>query len=72
LFPDIEAGGRLRVFGVFVPQRHVMTGEWRKLHNEELLSLCYAGDNIDMNEIGRVCSTYGGGERLLQCFGVKT
>jgi hypothetical protein len=48
------------VLGVFVPKRDVMTGEWRKLLNEELLTYCYAGDNIDMNEIGWVCSAYGG------------
>jgi hypothetical protein len=35
-----------RVFG---PKRDEMTGEWRKLHNEEL------------NEMGRACCVYGGG-----------
>jgi hypothetical protein len=37
---------RLRVFEnrvlrrVFGPKRHEVTGEWRKLHNEELSDLC--------------------------------
>jgi hypothetical protein len=37
--------GRLRVFenrvvrGVFGPKRNEVTGEWRKLHNEELHDL---------------------------------
>jgi hypothetical protein len=26
---------RLRVFGIFEPKRDEVTGEWRKLHNEE-------------------------------------
>jgi hypothetical protein len=42
---------RLRVFenwvlrGVFGPERDEMTGEWRKLHNEELNDL-YSSPNI--------------------------
>ena len=50
---------RLRVFEnrvlrrVFGPKRDEMTGEWRKLHNEEL-------------EMGRACGAYGGGERCTQ------
>ena len=42
---------RLRVFenrvlrGVFGPKRDVVTGEWRKLHNEELNDL-YCSPNI--------------------------
>jgi len=49
---------RLRVFEnsvlkrIFGPQRDEVTGEWRKLHNEELNDLyCsikyYSGDNIE-------------------------
>jgi hypothetical protein len=34
---------------VFGPKRDEVTGEWRKLHNEEL------------NEMGRACGAYGGG-----------
>jgi hypothetical protein len=39
---------RLRVFenrvlrGVFAPKRDEVTGEWRKLHNEELHDLYYS------------------------------
>ena len=35
-----------RIFG---PKRDKVTGEWRKLHNE-----------LTENEIGGVCSSYGG------------
>jgi hypothetical protein len=46
---------RLRVFEnmvlrkVFGPKRDEVTGEWRKMHNEEL------------NDLGRACGAYGGG-----------
>ena len=52
-----------RVFG---PKRDEVTGEWRKLHNEELNDLysftqyC-AGDKIETNKMGRACGAYGGG-----------
>jgi hypothetical protein len=42
---------RLRVFenrvlrGIFGPKRYEVTGEWRKLHNEELHDL-YSSPNI--------------------------
>jgi len=42
----IEGGTRLRVFEnrvlrrIFGPKRDEVTGEWRKLHNEELNDLC--------------------------------
>jgi len=50
-----------RIFG---PKRDEVTGEWRKLHNEELNDLycspnIIGGDQIDKNEMGGVCSTYG-------------
>ena len=56
-----------RVFG---PKRDEVTGEWRKLHNEELrdplLPTQYcAGGKIE-NEVGGACCMYGGGERCAQ------
>ena len=51
---------------VFGPKRDEVTGEWRKLHNEELNDL-YSLPNIvrvvksRTNEMGRACSAYGGG-----------
>ena len=74
---------RLRVFEnkvlrrLFWPKREGVTGEWRKLHNEELNSL-YSSPNIvqvikvEKNEMGRACGTYGGRERCAQGFGGET
>ena len=48
---------------VFVPKRDEVTGEWRKLHNEELNDLLTqhcSGDKIEKNEMGGACSAYGG------------
>jgi hypothetical protein len=69
---------RLRVFEnrvlrrIFGPKRDEVTQEWRRLHNEELNDL-YSSPNIirviKKNEVGRACSTYGGGERCIQDFG---
>jgi hypothetical protein len=49
---------------IFEPKRDEVTGEWRKLHNEELHNLYSASNIIRMyqvtdDEIGRVCSTNG-------------
>ena len=65
---------RLRVFEnrmlrrIFGLERDRVTGEWRKLHNEELNSLYSSpnivrGDKIEKNEMGGACGTYGGRER---------
>jgi hypothetical protein len=49
-----------------------------KLHNEELNDLyCspnihYSGEQIEMNEMGWACCTYGGEERRIQGFGWET
>ena len=57
-----------RVLRIFGPKRDEVTGEWRKLHNEELNDL-YCSPNIVLviklrkNEISGACSTYGGEER---------
>jgi hypothetical protein len=71
---------RLRVFEnrvlrrIFGPKRNEITGEWRRLHNEEhvLITKYYLGDQIKKNEVGGACSTYGGGERCIQDFGGET
>ena len=72
---------RLRVFEnrvlrrIFGPKRDEVTGEWRKLHNEELNNL-YSSPNIvqvkeiKKNEMGGASSTYGGGG--VQGFGGET
>jgi hypothetical protein len=61
---------------MFGHKRDEVTGEWRKLHNEELNCLystqyC-SGDQIKQNEIGKACSTYGGEERHVQGFDGET
>jgi hypothetical protein len=51
VFPTLREEHRLRVFEnrvlrrIFVPQRHEVTGDWRKLHNEELHNL-YSSPSI--------------------------
>ena len=49
-----------RIFG---PKRDEVTGEWRRLQNDELIDLLltkyYSGDQIEKNEMGGACSTYG-------------
>jgi len=53
-----------RIFG---PRRDEVTGEWRKLRNEELNDLYsstqyFAGDKMEKNEMGWACGAYGCGE----------
>jgi hypothetical protein len=52
---------RRRIFG---PKRNEVTGEWRKLHNEELNDLYCSPNSMRVIKsrikIGGVCSTYGG------------
>jgi hypothetical protein len=73
---------RLREFqnrelgNVFGPKRDKVTGEWRRLHNEELRCICswtkYWGDQIEKNEMGGAYVTYGRQERCMQGFGGET
>jgi hypothetical protein len=52
-----------------------VTGEWRKVHNEELHHLYYSQtiviDKIEYN-MGGACSAYRVEERRVQGFGGKT
>jgi hypothetical protein len=74
--------GRLRVFEnrvlrrIFVPKRDEVTGEWRKLHNEELHNLYSSPDiirqsQVKANEVGGACGTHGRGKKSVQGFGGK-
>jgi len=66
-----------RVLRVFGSKRDQVTGEWRKLHNEELRDL-YSLPNVvrvvksrRMRWVGHV-ARMGGGERCAQGSGVET
>jgi hypothetical protein len=69
---------RLRVFvnrvlrRIFGPKREEVIQEWRKLYYEELITKYYVDDQIEKNEMGGACNTYGGEERCIQGFGGKT
>jgi hypothetical protein len=71
---------RLRVFEnrvpsrIFGPERDEVTGELRKLHNEELYNLYSYPDvirQVKANEVGRAYGTHGRGEVSVQGFGGK-
>jgi hypothetical protein len=52
------------------PKRDDVTGDWRKLHNEELHNLYSSPDIIRMIKsrrmrLGRACSTNGGDEECI-------
>jgi hypothetical protein len=62
---------------LFVAKRDKVTGECRKLHDEELNDLyslpnIVAGGKIEKDEMGRTCGAYGGGERCAQGGGGET
>jgi hypothetical protein len=62
---------RLRVFEnrvlriIFRPKRDEVTGEWRKLHNEELYTLCSSSNIIRQikseNDMDGTCGSHGRG-----------
>jgi len=59
---------KLRVFEnrvsrrMFGPRRDEVTGEWRRLHNEELNDLYSSPNIVRVNEMGWACGAYGRGE----------
>ena len=58
-----------RLFG---PKEDKVTGGWRNLHVEEVSDLYFTPniscDQIEKNEVGVSCSTYGGEKRCIQTF----
>jgi hypothetical protein len=63
-----------RIFG---PKRDEVTGEWRRLHNKELLcsvllTKYHLGHQVKKTEMGKTCGTYGGEERCIQGFSGET
>jgi hypothetical protein len=73
---------RLRVFEntvlgrMFEPKRCAVTGQWMKLHNEELHNLYSSPDivrqiKVKENEVGGTCGTLGKGHKTVQGFGGK-
>jgi hypothetical protein len=63
-----------RIFG---PKRDKVTGEWGRLHDKKLHVLYPSPNIIDViqikkNEMGRVCSIYGGQKRSIQGFSGET
>jgi hypothetical protein len=71
---------RLRVFEnrvlrrIFGRKRDDVTGEWRKLHNEELRNLYSSPDiirQVQASEVGGACGTHGRGEKIVRGFGGK-
>ena len=67
-----ENGALRRIFG---PKRGEATGDWRKLHNEELSDM-YCSPNIvrvtKSRTTGGTFSTHGGEERRIHGFGGET
>ena len=72
---------RLRVFEnrvlrrIFAPKRFELTGEWRKLYNEELYDLKYSPNivRVIISRMGRAghVARMGGQERCIQGFGAE-
>jgi hypothetical protein len=58
---------------IFGPKRSVVTGDWKRLHNEEVYDLCSWLSMIQVmeqkNEIGRACDIYVEKGGVVQSFG---
>jgi hypothetical protein len=54
---------------IFGPKRDEVTAEWRKLHNEELPRQVLLSNQINENEMGGACGTYGEEEACIQSSG---
>jgi hypothetical protein len=52
-------------------RRDEVTGEWRRLHNEELHEST-SEDEIKKNEVGGACGTFGGQKSCIQNFSMET
>jgi hypothetical protein len=61
---------------VFGPKREEVTGEWRKLHNEELHNLNFSLNIIRVNILRmmrcRACRAHGRDEKCIQHSSAKT
>jgi hypothetical protein len=60
-----------RIFG---PKRDEKTGEWKKLHNDELVLITHYGSSgpIEKNEMVGARSTYGEKKMCIRGFGGET
>jgi hypothetical protein len=62
-----------RIFGL---KRDHVTGDWRKLHNEELHNLYFSPNIVRIIKsrrmTGRTCSTNRGEEEYIQVFSEET
>jgi hypothetical protein len=67
MFRVFENGMLRKILG---PKTDEVTGEWRRLYNEELYDM-YSSQNIiwviksKKNDVGGVCGTYGGEARYI-------
>ena len=61
---------------IFGSKTDEITGEWERLHNEELFNCTphqiNSGDLIKENEMGRPCGMYGGLKKCIQGFDGET
>jgi hypothetical protein len=57
---------------IFGPKRGEVTGEWRRLHNEELYDVHLPNSIRVIKSMAGACSTYGVEERHIQGFGEET